>query len=252
MREAAKAGMSLGLGDRQVRARRRLLWGLAKWTAALAMIGLAGLFVYQTGTSLAEIDVQRKSDQIAELTNQATGLQAENTALKATASQAQARAREWEQRYQAEVPTGDRKLLLDLATRKLEDGVDVARLTFLINAASTARVCDTEPESKRLRVTTPIGKVGKDASAAFADRTITVTADGVPAVNEKGEKESWFDPAQPITVQFTPPNGQTIAATGIVPLQHQMVTGDSEFHFSIDIDERKGFALVTSERCNFP
>jgi hypothetical protein len=31
-----------------------------------------------------------------------------------------------------------------------------------------------------------------------------------------------------------------------------MVIGDSEFRFSIDVDERKGFATVTGERCNFP
>jgi type II secretory pathway component HofQ len=228
------------------------MWGLVKWAVALAMIGLAGVFAYMTGTSLAEIDVQRKSEQIADLTNRANGLQTENTALRAAASQAQAQARDWEQRYKAEVPTGDRKVLLDLATRKLNEGVDLARLTFLINAAANARVCDAELESKRLRVKTPIGKAGKETSAAFADRKITITADGVPAVNEKGEKESWFDPTQPVTFQFTPLNGQAVAATGIVPLQHQMVMGDSEFHFSIDIDERKGFALVTSERCNFP
>jgi hypothetical protein len=244
--------MSLGLADRQARARRQLLWGLAKWTVALAMIALAGIFVYMTGASVAKIDVQRKGEQIAELTNRANGLQTENTALKATATQAQAQARDWEQRYKAEVPTGDRKVLLDLATRKLNEGVDMARLTFLINAAANARVCDTEPESKRLRVKTPIGKAGKETSAAFADRKITVTADGVPAVNEKGEKESWFDPTQPVTVQFAQLDGRTVAATGVVPLQHQMVIGDSEFRFSIDIDERKGFAVVTSERCNFP
>src|SRR5919109_1856849 len=186
--------MSLGLADRQARARRQLLWGLAKWTVALAMIALGGIFVYMTGASVAKIDVQRKGEQIAELTNRANGLQTENTALKATATQAQAQARDWEQRYKAEVPTGDRKVLLDLATRKLNEGVDMARLTFLINAAANARVCDTEPESKPLRVKTPIGKAGKETSAAFADRKITVTADGVPAGKQKGEKEAWVDP----------------------------------------------------------
>ena len=244
--------MSLGMADRQARARRRLFWGLAKWSVALAMIGLAGLFAYKTGTSLAEIDSERKNEQIAQLQAQSQALQTDNTTLKATAEQAQTQAREWEQRYEAEVPSGDRKMLLDLATRKLSEGVDPARLTFLINAASNARSCDAEPESKRLLVKTPVGKVGKEASAAFADRRITVTAEGVPAVNEKGQKEAWFDPAQPITVQFAKIDGQAIASTGIVPLQHQMVLGDSEFHFSVDVDEKRGFAVVTSERCNFP
>jgi hypothetical protein len=244
--------MSLGMADRQARARRQMLWGVAKWTVALAMIGLGGLFAYMTGTSVGDINAQRKNEEIARLTAQAQALQTANAALKATATQAQTQAQQWEQRYKAEVPTGDHKLLLDLATRKLNEGVDMARLTFLINAATNARVCDTEPESKRLRVKTPVGKAGKETSAAFADRKITVTADGVPAVNEKGEKQSSFDPAQPITVQFAPLDGQIVVATGVVPLRHQMVMGDSEFRFSIDIDDRKGFAVVTSERCNFP
>jgi len=244
--------MSLGMAERQARARRRVIWGVVKWTAALALIGLAGLFAYKTGTSLTEIDVRHKNDKIAELTAQLQVLQTENAGLRARATQAQQQMKEAEQRHKAEMPTGDSKVLLDLANRKLGEGVDVARLTFLINAASNPRVCDDKPETKRLQVKTPIGKTSKEASAAFADRKITVTAEGQPALDDKGQKESWFDPAQPITVHFAPLGGQAIDASGVVPLQHQMVIGDSEFRFSIDVDERKGFATVTGERCNFP
>ncbi len=244
--------MSLGMAERQARARRRVIWGVVKWTAALALIGLAGLFAYKTGTSLAEIDVRHKNDKIAELTAELQALQTENAGLRARAAQAQQQIKEAEQRYKAEMPTGDSKALLDLANRKLGEGVDIARLTFLINAASNPRVCDDKPETKRVQVKTPIGKIGKEASAAFADRKITVTADGQPALDDKGKKQSWFDPAQPITVHFAPLAGQAIEASGVVPLQHQMVIGDSEFRFSIDVDERKGFATVTGERCNFP
>ncbi len=244
--------MSLGMAEREARARRRVIWGVVKWTAALALIGLAGLFAYKTGTSLTEIDVRHKNDKIAELTAQLQVLQTENAGLRARAAQAQQQMKEAEQRHKAEMPTGDSKALLDLANRKLGEGIDVARLTFLINAASNPRVCDDKPETKRLQVKTPIGKTGKESSAAFADRKITVTAEGQPALDDKGQKESWFDPAQPITVHFAPLGGQVIDASGVVPLQHQMVIGDSEFRFSIDVDERKGFAMVTGERCNFP
>ncbi len=244
--------MSLGMAERQARARRRVIWGVVKWTAALALIGLAGLFAYKTGTSLAEIDVRHKNDKIAELTAQLQALQTENAGLRARAAQAQQQMKEVEERFKAQIPTGDSKALLDLANRKLGEGVDVARLTFLINAASNPRVCDDKPETKRVQVKTPIGKAGKEAAAAFADRKITVTADGQPALDDKGQKESWFDPAQPITVHFAPLDGQAIDASGVVPLQHQMVVGGSEFRFSIDVDQRKGFAMVTGERCNFP
>jgi TolA-binding protein len=244
--------MSLGMAERQARARRRVIWAVVKWTAALAVVLLAGLFAYETGTSLAEIDVRKKSDKIAELTTHLQTLQTENAGLRARVTQAQQQAKEVEQHYQAQIPTGDSKTLLDLANRKIAEGADVARLTFLINAASNPRVCDEKPETKRMQVKTPIGKTGKEATAAFADRKITVTADGQPALDGKGQKESWFDPAQPITVHFAPLAGQVVDASGVVPLQHQMVVGDSEFRFSVDIDERKGFATITGERCNFP
>lgn len=244
--------MSLGMAERQARVWRRVIWGVVKWTAALALIGLAGLFAYKTGTSLAEIDVRKKNDKIAELTVQLQTLQTENAGLRARAAQAQQQMKEAEERHKAEMPTGDSKALLDLANRKLGEGVDAARLTFLINAASNPRVCDDKPETKRVQVKTPIGKTGKEASAAFADRRITVTAQGQPALDDKGQKESWFDPAQPITVHFAPLDGQAIDASGMVPLQHRMVVGGSEFRFSIDVDQRKGFATVTGERCNFP
>lgn len=244
--------MSLGMAERQARARRRVLWGLVKGTAVFALIGLAMLLAYRTGTSIAEIDEQRINTQIAQLTRQVQTLQTENAGLRTRAAQAQQQIKDVEERYKAQLPAGDSKALLDLANSKLSEGVDMARLTFLINAASNPRVCDEKPETKRLQVKTPIGKTGKEASAAFADRKITVTADGEPALDGKGQKESWFDPAQPITVHFAPLAGQVVDASGVVPLQHQMVVGDSEFRFSIDIDDRKGFATVTGERCNFP
>jgi hypothetical protein len=240
------------MAEREARARRRIMWAVVKWMAALALILLAGLFAYQTGTSLAEIDVRRKNAQLVQLTAQTQTLQTENAGLRAQIAQAQQQAKEWERRYNAEMPTGDTKALLDLAKRKLAEGIDAARLTFLINAVSNPRVCDDKPETKRVQVKTPIGKAGKEASAAFADRKVTVTADGQPALDGKGQKESWFDPAQPITVHFAPLAGQAIDASGVVPLQHQMVIGDSEFRFSVDVDKSKGFATVTGERCNFP
>lgn len=244
--------MSLGSADRQARARRRLLWGLAKWTVALAGIALAALLAYGTGTQVAERDVARLDERVKTLTEQLQGLQTENAGLRARTRQAQQQAKEWERRYKADMPAGNSKALLDLANSKLAAGVDIARLTLLINAASNPRVCDDKPETKRVQVKTPIGKAGKEATAAFADRKITVTADGQPALDAKGQKESWFDPAQPITVHFAPLAGHAIDASGVVPLQHRMVIGDSEFRFSIDVDERKGFATVTGERCNFP
>src|SRR5262245_44038789 len=127
--------MSLGMADRQARARRRLIMGLVKWAVALAGIALAGLFAYRTGTELAEIDVARLDGKVKALTEQVQTLQTENANLKVVAQQAQQQAKQWEQRYTAEVPSGNAKAILDLASRKLADGVPMDRLTLLINMA---------------------------------------------------------------------------------------------------------------------
>jgi FtsZ-binding cell division protein ZapB len=244
--------MSLGLSDRQARARRQLIWGLVKWSVALAGIGLAGLFAYRTGTSLAELDVTRLKERVAALSAQIETLQTDNTNLKAAAAQAQAQAKHWEQRYAADVPTGNPKAILDLAARKLAEGVAMDRLTFLINAAANPRVCDDKPEVKRVIVKTPLNKPGKDGAIAFADRKITITIDGQSVVNAKGQKEAWFDPAQPITLHIAELGGKTTDAAGVIPLQQTLISGDSEFSFAVAADDKRGFAVVTAQRCNFP
>lgn len=244
--------MSLGLHDRQARARRRLIWGIVRWAVALALIGLAGLFAYKTGSTLAELDVSRLQAQVADLSATIQTLRNENATLKATVATADQQAKDWQQRYRAEVPTGDAKAVLDLAQKKLAEGVDVARLQFLIGAAANPRVCDAAPESKRFTVRTPIGKPSRESSATLANKQITVTAEGQPEVNQNGQREAWFDPAQPVTVRFAELGGKTTEATGLLPVQHSLVIGDSEFRFSIVADDKRGFAVISANRCNYP
>jgi hypothetical protein len=244
--------MSLGLHDRQARARRQLIWGLVRWAVALALIGLAGLFAYKTGSTLAELDVSRLQTQLTELQAQIQSLRNENATLKATVATSAQQAKEWQQRFSAEVPTGDAKAVLDLAQKKLAQGVDVARLRFLIDASSNPRVCDAEPETKRFTVRTPIGKPSRDSATTLANKQITVTADGQPEVNTNGRKEAWFDPAQPVTVKFAELGGKATEATGILPVQHSVVIGDSEFRFTVAADDKRGFVAISAIRCNYP
>ena len=244
--------MSLGMADRQARARRRLIVGLVKWAVALAGIALAGLFAYRTGTELAELDVARLDGKVKALTEQVQTLQTDNANLKAVAQQAQQQAKQWEQRYTAEVPSGNAKAILDLASRKLADGVPMDRLTLLINMAGNPRVCDDKPEAKRLIVKTALNKPGKDGTTTFADRRLTVTIDGESVVNANGQKESWFDPAQPITLHVVDLGGKTTDIGGAIPMQKSLISGDSEFNFAVAADDKRGFAVVTALRCNFP
>ncbi|MGH6934178.1 MAG: cell division protein ZapB [Dongiaceae bacterium] len=243
--------MSLGLHDRQQRQRRRMMWSAVKWGVAMALVFVSGLYAYQTGTSLARIDLNRLEQKVADLSQTIDGLRNENAELKATRADAEQRAVQWEQRYQAEVPSGRAKAIYDLAQQKIKDGVDPGRLAFIIGAAANPRVCDEPTESRTIMVRTSINKTGKN-SASFANRTVTATAEGQPVVNDAGQKEAWFDTAQPVMLRFAEIGGQTTEAAGILPLQQDWVVGDSEFRFNILAEERRGFVTITAERCNFP
>jgi hypothetical protein len=71
-------------------------------------------------------------------------------------------------------------------------------------------------------------------------------------VNEAGQKEAWFDTAQPVMLRFSEIGGKTSEAVGILPIQHGWIVGDSEFRFNIAAEDKRGFLTITSERCNFP
>ena len=243
--------MSLGLHDRQQRQRRRMMWSAVKWGVALTLIFVAGLYAYQTGTSLAKIDLNRLERKVADLTKTIDDLRNQNGELKANQADADKRATDWEQRYKAEVPTGAAKTIYDLTVQKLRAGVDPDRLAFVIGAAANPRVCDEKAESRTIMVRTAINKSGKN-SASFADKKLTVTIEGEPVVNEAGQKEAWFDTALPVMLRFGEIGGQTSEAAGVLPIQHGWIVGDSEFRFNIAAEERRGFMTITAERCNFP
>jgi hypothetical protein len=75
--------------------------------------------------------------------------------------------------------------------------------------------------------------------------------DGSSAKNEKGDPESWFDPARPVTLRLTTRDGKTIENEGILPLQHAAVGGDREYRVSVVAGSR-GTVDVSLERCRFP
>lgn len=244
--------MSLGLNERQAKARRRLLWNIVRWGAALIGVALAGAFAYKVGADLAAIDVRRLEYKVAELETEVDTLTGEIAAHRAVAAQAEKEAQEWQRRYEADMAAGPAKAVLDLAKKQLAEGVSPERLAFLIAAAANPPVCDPEPESKRFRIRTRIGKSGGNDTAIFADKALTVTALGEPTLNEQGQPEAWYDPAQPITVTFAELGGKSSDASGALPLHHAVVVGASEFRFSLVADEKKGFALATAVRCDLP
>jgi hypothetical protein len=243
--------MSLGLHENRQRRRRRFWWGVTKWGLALALIVAAGAYSYRIGTQLAEREVVKAEERIAELTEEVAGLQQQSAALATDLAKARETIAAWQARYEREVPTGFVRDMMALVKEKLEAGADEERLAFLVAAADKPRVCDEQPETKRFIVSTQLQSGGANDAVSFGDGAITVTASGEAATDADGNLEAWYDPEKPLTVRFTHLGGKTVTAEGTLPVHHSVVAGDDEYRFTA-LPGARGFLTVTADRCDYP
>ncbi len=243
--------MSLGLHETRVRRQRRVRWTIAKWTITLGAILAAGVFAYRTGTGLAEREVVVLNRELTSLSDKVAALQKQNTELRATEILLNQRRGEADARYKRDVPAGRMAAILGQLQAKLDKGVKLARLEFLVASADNPRECDVEPATKRFLVQTPLYSGANDA-VSFAGGTITVTAQGESAVSGDGQVEAWYDPAKPVTAYFTAVGGKVSDKTGLLPLHTSVVHEGHEYRFSVLAAGTRGFAQVTGDRCNYP
>jgi len=242
--------MSLGLREGRSRRRRQIRLRLLKWGAALAAIVVAGVYAYETGSRLAEREVTRLEERIADLTARIQTLEQDNLQLAEATRTARGKVEDWQQRYRQDIPTGELKTLYEQIREKLADGVDATRLAFILQQVSQADDCAEAVETKRFFVKTPLYTGGND-TVGFADSAIVVTAQGSASVDGSGNQLMRYDPAQPVVVRFARLGGETSEASGMLPLHHAMVVGNSEYRFSVVAGE-PGMVNVTAGSCPFP
>jgi hypothetical protein len=223
-----------------------MLWWLAVFVGLLA----AGYYAYETGAMLARRDVTNLTAEVDNLETTVETLKESNVALETALQVERQRGEDWQKRYDANVPTGQRAAFLDLLNQRLEDGLTVERLTSLIQSARLERRCDESPVTKRFVVQSPLHS-GANSFVSFADNRVTVTASGASAMNINGSPEGWYDPAKPITVRFAMLGGESVTAEGVLPLHHSVVAGGYEYLFSLVSGDR-GFVTVTADRCAYP
>jgi hypothetical protein len=242
--------MSLGLHERRAKRRRKFWWGVFKWLLAFAVIGALGVKAYYTGSDIAQRDLVAEQEKTSKLTGELAALNEKVADMKAQLDSANLSASDWQKKYEVDVPTGALKELLDLASGKLEGGVGMERLNFLIRSAQNERSCDNAPSTKRFFVGTELYS-GANDSVSFANSSITITAKGVSAKDSAGNVEAWYDSAQPIDVNFTIIGGKTFEQSGKLPLHHSVVVKDSEYRFSLTEGPR-GFVIISGDRCDYP
>lgn len=242
--------MSLGLQETRTRRRRQRRWALAKWTLVLVGLGLAGAFAYETGSQLARLEVTRLEKELAGLQSQLEQVQEDKRELRVALEETRDELQTWQQRYREEVPSGEPAELLRLVRQRLDDGVSAERLAFVVSKARNETTCNAGPVTRRFVVQTPLTNGAADA-VAFAENTITVTANGQSAQDAQGRPEAWFDPSKPITVRFTLPGGEGSQVEGTLPLHHAIVRDGREHRFSV-IAGQRAFVEVTWEGCEYP
>jgi hypothetical protein len=241
--------MSLGFRDQKEASRRK--WRLFRLLFTTAVLLALGVFAYQTGMVLAKREVISLRLVVDRQAAEIVALGDENAELRRQTEAAGLAEADWRKRYETEVPTGKSRELFALVQDQLGKGADPGRIEFLVGTAANKQSCDAVPVTKRFLVRTPLYDGANDAST-FADRSIVVVALGESATDAEGNPEAWFDPAKPVVLRFIEPGGGGTEATGLLPLHHSVVRGDSEYRFAITAAERRGFVSVTAERCAFP
>ncbi|MGB0749976.1 MAG: hypothetical protein ACPGO3_14635 [Magnetospiraceae bacterium] len=243
--------MGLGLRDsREMRRRqqRRAFW---KWVVVVSAIIGAGIYAYDRGTTLAKSETQALKADVARLDAEVRALTIKNETLETGIAEEQARVADWKAKYTRDVPAGERKELFEKLLAKIEAGVSVERLVFVVDGVKEVRSCSNGVEEKRFLAQTPLYD-GANDSVGFAGGSITVTALGESAVNRSGAPEAWFDPAKPVTATFTAIGGESTKIVGKLPLHQSVIVNDTEHRFTLKAGGGRGFVTVTYNTCAFP
>lgn len=126
--------MSLGLRDPYERRRRQRRWMMIRSLILVALVGGALWIAYGAGRQVGQAQIDALQHQLEESRVTQEALQVENGRLAAAASAAQKAEAEWRRRYENDVPRGELADLLKQAKQRLEEGVELSRLSFVISA----------------------------------------------------------------------------------------------------------------------
>ena len=241
--------MSLGLSeDRNRRRKRRQFAGaLFRWAVVLAVGAGVGVYAHDVGTDIAQQQVSELKLHLTEEIEAGEKLRAEIAGLQAALRKEREKVADWSSRYEAEVPSEREKLILRAVRERLDNGISGDRILAMIAITRDDVACEPLGPSKRFIINNEIDQ-GANGWVSFADGAVTVTGTGTAARNEANQPVAWFDPGQPVTVNFTHRGGEVSQVTGLLPVHHAVAVGKNEYRFSIVAGPR-AFVLISGESC---
>jgi len=241
--------MSLGLSeDRNRRRKRRQFAGaLFRWAIVLAVGAGVGIYAHDVGTDIAQQQVSELKVRLTEETEAGEKLRAEIAGLQAALRTERDKVADWSSRYEADVLSEREKPILQAVRERLDSGVSDDRIREMIAIARDDVACEPLGPTKRFIVNNEINQ-GANGSVSFADGAVTVTGTGSAARNDANQPVAWFDPGQPVTVNFAHRGGEVSQVTGVLPVHHAVAVGNVEYRFSVVAGPR-AFVLVSGESC---
>lgn len=214
--------------------------------ACVAVLALA----YNFGQNHGNAEFYANRNELVELRNSKIEMEKQIVNLRAETLTAQTRLQELEKQYQADIGDTNIRSFNRLLRERLASGVKPERLQQVIAATSNTRNCSS-PETKRFIVATPLSKNDKSSQVTFGSGLITITANGASATNPNGGRESWFDPKQPVNIQFNVRDGKAVTKTAPLPIEHSVIQGSTEYRFTVNPSSRS-YAEVVADQCVYP
>lgn len=230
--------------SRHQRERSKRLWGfLFKTAVFVAIVATVAAFAYEVGRQLSTGEINELRAEVTEITATAEERQEITESLRSELAETREAAETYRQRYEEVAPEEIRGIIA-AAKERIEGGLPAQRIEFAIEQVQLPRNCS--PAETRRFIAKTENYDGPNTWVRF-NEIVTVTGRGTAGAGGSAE---WYDPAQPVTLTFTPIGGEARTISGELPLQHSMVVKGKEYRFTAAPGSRS-FIEITADWCDW-
>lgn len=233
------------------RQRERWRTALVRTLLYAGVLALVAYWAYSMGSERAELRNLSLVDRLASLQEENRRLHDDTEAAIRERAVAAERLAESQRRYRSDVPAEDEREILNVVRQRMADGVPRERFLHVLEAVQISPRCASDVLTRRFLLQTSLS-VGTHASVSFANNAIVVTGTGMSAHDPAGNREAWFDAAEPVRIAFTAPGGAESVSEGLLPLHHAVVLGNKAHNFTMTAAQTQGFVSVTEQVCDYP
>lgn len=241
---------STGLRATRIQTKRKKRQKTALFLMSLCALGFFAWLFFQFG----KYHVESKQNAIEQAHEKALlslqEMSSKMEALEQAIVSAKEETKTWSERYQRDVPEGVGKDLYEMIQKKMEEGISVDRLSFVLRNTQQSSKCSEKPIIKKILLKSN-GKQGAPEKVSFFEDKVSFQGEGKPTKNPNGTYEFWFDPQAPISIVLNHVSGKKHETNGVLPFQSNFIVGDQNYVFNIRSGPR-GYVYVSGIECSYP